>query len=51
MARFPAPISVIAGMTFSGLILIAIMCYFTVDTKAEWVLYDASEFAAALFGV
>ncbi|CAM6035307.1 unnamed protein product [Sphagnum compactum] len=50
MARFPAPISVIAGMTFSGFILIAIMCYFTVDTKAEWVLHDASEFAAAVYG-
>jgi hypothetical protein len=51
MARFPAPISVIAGMTFSGFILITIMCYFTVDTKAEWVLHDASEFAAAVYRV
>jgi hypothetical protein len=51
MARFPAPITVIAGMTFTGFLLMVIICYYTVQEQSEWGFHHVSEFLAAAYGV
>jgi hypothetical protein len=35
MARFPAPMTVTAGMTFTGFLLMVIICYYTVQEQSE----------------
>ncbi|CAM6034383.1 unnamed protein product [Sphagnum compactum] len=50
MARFPAPITVIAGMTFTGFLLMVIICYYTVQEQSEWGFHHVSEFLAAAYG-
>jgi hypothetical protein len=51
MARFPAPITVIAGMTLTGFLLMVIICYYTVQEQSEWGFHHVSEFLAAAYGV
>ncbi|KAH9553563.1 hypothetical protein CY35_08G017400 [Sphagnum magellanicum] len=50
MARFPAPITVIAGMTLTGFLLMVIICYYTVQEQSEWGFHHVSEFLAAAYG-
>ncbi|KAH8953396.1 hypothetical protein BDL97_08G024200 [Sphagnum fallax] len=50
MARFPAPITVIAGMALTGFLLMVIICYYTVQEQSEWGFHHVSEFLAAAYG-